>query len=171
MEPISYEQFKTMFASSHRAWHLEMRDVYRVEAEDLPFAKWLKGEHDDFKWFQEWLDHIREMTREGVKIERLRIVTEPHTDYIRWEASLSPRNIEAGEEIRYLTRQAVADIPLPAEDCWLFDDDRLVLSLFKPDGRSGGFAVEGDPALVDQYRRVRDLTWSRATPYEFYTTE
>ncbi|GAA4199370.1 hypothetical protein GCM10022252_51010 [Streptosporangium oxazolinicum] len=171
MEPITYEQFKNMFHSSRRAWHLELRDVYNVETEEIPFGKWLKGESDDLGWHQEWLDHLREVTTLGVRVERLRIVTEPHTRYIRWEMTLNPGNIEAGEEIRYLPRHEAEDIGFPAEDCWLFDDDGLVLSLFEPDGRSGGFALEDDPELIARYRTVRDQAWSRGIPHAVYVTE
>lgn len=104
----------------------------------------------------------------GVVVARARVVTEPHTDYVRWELALDPQNIDAGEDIRYLPRHSAEDIVLPTEDCWLFDDDRLVLSLFKPEGGSGGFARECDPDLIRQYRVACDQVWSRAVPYARY---
>ncbi|MBB5079836.1 DUF6879 family protein [Nonomuraea endophytica] len=171
MKPITYEQFKALFRSRRRAWHLELRDVYRVESEDIPFEKWLNGEHDSFEWLQDWLDHMRAVTGDGVSVERLRIVTEPHTDYVRWEMSFSHRNIEAGEQIRYLPRSEVVDMRFPPEDCWLFDDDTLVLSLFKPDGRSAGFAVEDDQSLIAQYQSVRDSTWSQGISHASYAVQ
>jgi hypothetical protein len=85
-----------------------------------------------------------------------------------WELALDPQNIKAGEEIRYLPCHHANDIDWPAGDCWLFDDDRLVLSLFKPDGRSGGFASEGDPYEVARYQAVRDALWPRAMPSAEY---
>lgn len=54
------------------------------------------------------------------------------------------------------------------EDCWLFDDDRLVLSLFKPDGGSGGFACAYDLDLIRQYRVVCNQVWLWAVPYAEY---
>jgi hypothetical protein len=95
-------------------------------------------------------------------------VTEPHTDYVRWELALDPQNIDAGEDVRYLPRHRAQGIVLPTEDCWMFDDDRLVLSLFKPEGGSGGFAREYDPDLIRQYRVVCNQVWSRAVPYAEY---
>jgi len=94
-------------------------------------------------------------------------VTEPHTDYVRWELALDPQNIDAGEDIRYLSRRRAEGIALPTEDCWLFDDVRLVLSLFgfKPEGGSGGFVRTYDPDLIRQYRVVCSQVWSRAVPY------
>lgn len=168
MEPITFQEFQDMLGASTRAFHLELRDVYSVEDEAVPFEKWLKGEPDDFAWRTEWLSFIKDVTTKGVKVERARVVTEPHTDYVRWELALDPQNIAAGEDIRYLPRRHTEGIVLPDEDCWLFDDERLVLSLFKPGGGSGGFAREADPDLIARYRSACDQVWSLAVPYSQY---
>lgn len=168
MERISLAQFEDMFRSCTRAFHLELRDVYRVEGERVPFERWLNGEPDDFAWHNDWLSFMKGVTTSAVTVQRVRVVTEPHTDYIRWEMALDPQNLEVGEDIRYLPRHRAEDITFPAEDCWLFDDNRLVLSLFTPEGGSGGFAKEPDPGLVAQYRDVRDQVWPRAIPYAEY---
>jgi hypothetical protein len=171
MVPITSDQFEAMFRPGVRAFHLELRDSYNVEQEEIPFEKWLEGVADDYQWRQEWLSFVRRVTRSGVKIHRVRVVTEPHTDYVCWEMALDPQNIEAGEEIRYLPRHQAVDISFPAEDCWLFDDHELVLSLFKPNGRSGGYAIEDAPDVVAAYRAVRDSVWPRAVPYGQYASE
>jgi hypothetical protein len=168
MEPITNQEFQDMIRASKRAFHLELRDVYEVEDEAVPFEKWLKDEPDDFAWRTEWLSFIEEVTTKGVVVERARVVTAPHSDYVRWELALDPQNIAAGENIRYLPRRHAEGIRLPDEDCWLFDNERLVLSLFKPDGGSGGFAREEDPELVKQYRAACDQVWSLAVPYSEY---
>lgn len=160
--PIRREGFRALFLSSRRAFHLELRDAYGVEEENGPFLAWLNGEPDDYQWRTSWLTHVRDVTAKGVSVQRLRVVTEPRTDYVRWEIALDPANIEAGEDVRYLPRNLAKDIQFPDEDCWLFDDDTLVLSLFQPDGRSGGFALANDSSLLDVYRNVRDAAWPRA---------
>lgn len=98
----------------------------------------------------------------------MRLVSLPHTDYTRWSLDVSPLNIGAGEDIRYLPRHLAEDVDLPDEDFWLLDDDVLVLSVFSPDGRSGGFARESDPELVRQCVAARDQVWERAIPYAQY---
>jgi Family of unknown function (DUF6879) len=170
-KPITDQQFQDRLRRSRHAFHLELRDSYRVEEEDIPFARWLRGEPDDYAWRRGWLSFTREVTATGTKIERVRVVTEPISDYTRWVLSVDPQNIEAGEEIRYLPRRLASGIDFPAEDYWLFDGDELVLSLFKPDGRSGGFAIQDDPVLVAQHREVRDAVWSRAIPYAEYVSK
>nr|WP_147267898.1 DUF6879 family protein [Spongiactinospora rosea] len=133
-----------------------------------PFQSWLKGEPDDHRWHDSWLRFVRAAVGRGTSIQRARVVTEPWSDYVRWAMTIDPLNLEAGEEIGYLPRQTVADISLPDEDYWLIDDDTLVLSLFEPDGSSGGLVLVRDEALINQCVQVRDLTWPRAVPYVQY---
>jgi hypothetical protein len=145
-----------------------LRDSYGVPDEVDPFRKWLKGERDDLRWHRSWLDFARDVIARGTAVQRVRVVTEPVTDYIRWEMSIDPQNLEVGEDIRYLPRHDAQDIQFPEEDYWVLDDDTVVLSLFMPDGASGGFALVDDAVLFAQCLTVRDQVWSRAIPYAQY---
>jgi hypothetical protein len=111
---------------------------------------------------------VREATAAGVQVQRVRLASRPHTDYIRWGLDVSPLNIKAGEDIRYLARDLASDIDLPEQDFWLLDDDMLVLSVFSADGRTGGFAWTSSPELLRQCIAVRDQAWKRAVPYAEY---
>src|SRR6516162_910587 len=148
MEPLSYEGFKTLALASKRAFHLEQRDAYNVAAEDEPFGRWLAGEPDDYAWHQDWLGFLRQATAAGVAVQRVRLASEPHADYIRWGLEVARLSTAAGEDIRYLPRHLAEGIRLPEEDFWLVDDDKLILSVFSADGRTGGFAWERRPELV-----------------------
>lgn len=168
MEPLSYEQFKAIALARKRAFHLELRDTYNVTGEDEAYARWLRGEPDDYAWHADWLSFIRAAMAAGTQVQRVRIATQPWTDYTRWGLAVSPLNIAAGEDIRYLPRHLAAGISLPAEDYWLLDDDLLILSVFSPDGRTGGFAWPDDPALLAQCIGVRDQVLELAVPYAKY---
>lgn len=168
MEPVSYEDFKALARARKRAFHLEQRDAYNVEPEDEPFGRWLRGEPDDYAWHADWLDFVRHATAAGVQVQRVRLASLPLTDYIRWGLDVSPLNIDAGEDIRYLPRHLAEDIKLPDEDYWLLNDDVLVLSVFSADGRTGGFARPSSTELLRQCAAVRDQVWERAVPYSQY---
>jgi len=168
MEPLSYDHFKALVRSSMRAFHLELKDSYNVAAEDEPFDKWQRGEPDDYAWHQDLLSFLRGVTAAGVRVQRVRIVSIPHTDYARWGLEIARLNAHAGEDMRYLPRQLTKDIGLPAEDYWLLDDDMLVLSVFSEDGRTGAFARETSPHMLRQCLAVRDEVWARAIPYAQY---
>ena len=168
MEPLSYEDFKAVAQSGKRAFHLERHDSYHVAAEDEPFGRWLAGDPDDYAWHQDWLGFLRQATAAGVAVQRVRLASEPHADYIRWGLEVARLSTAAGEDIRYLPRHLAEGIRLPEEDFWLVDDDKLILSVFSCDGRTGGFAWERSPELLRQCLAVRDQVWERAIPYAQY---
>ena len=168
MESVSYEHFKALACTRKRAFHLEQRDAYNVASEDEPFRRWLRGEPDDYAWHADWLSLVRQATAAGVRVQRVRLASVPHTDYIRWGLDVSPLNINAGEDIRYLPRHLAAGIDLPDEDYWLLGDDTLILSVFSAYGRTGGLARPSDPNLLGQCMAVRDQVLERATPYAQY---
>ncbi|MFE3280917.1 DUF6879 family protein [Nocardia sp. NPDC059239] len=162
-------EFGDMFRSCRKsAFHLEVQDVYETPEESEPFRKFLNGEPDDFAWLQGWFDLVRESSKRGVAFTRVRVVTVPHVDYVRWSLAVSPLNIEAGEDIRYLPRHLVNADDLTADDYWLFDDSTVAYTLFTPDGAAAGAAVTTDPVLVRRCAQVRDAVWRQAIPYAEY---
>ena len=168
VELLRPDDFHAIFRSSKRAFHLELKDSYNVAHEDEPFRKWLAGEPDSYEWRRPWLSFIREVTASGTAVQRVRIANVPHTDYFRWEIALSPQNIAAGEDVRFLPRSLANGITLPDDDCWMFDDEELVLSIFTPDGRTGAFVRDTDIRRIGEYRVARDRIWARAVPYDEY---
>ncbi|WP_067701017.1 DUF6879 family protein [Nocardia jejuensis] len=169
MRHLIGREFTDLFHACRRsAFHIEVQDSYSTPDESEPFRKFLHGQADDFAWLQGWLDLVRESTDRGVSVTRLRIVTVPHVDYTRWSLAVSPLNIQAGEDIRYLARHTVGPDAIPADDYWLFDDDTVAYTLFRPDGAAAGAATTTDPALVHRCVAIRDAMWSRANPYAEY---
>jgi hypothetical protein len=168
MEPLSYEEFKDLVRENKRAFHLELKDTYNVAAEDEPFGRWQRGEPDDYAWHQDWLGFLREVSAAGVQVQRVRLVSVPHTEYTRWGLDVAHLNVEAGEDMRYLPRHLAKDIDLPDDDYWLLDDDMLVLSVFSADGRTGGFARSTNLHLLRQCLAVRDHVWDLAIPFVGY---
>jgi Family of unknown function (DUF6879) len=168
VELLTSDDFRAVFRSSRRAFHLELKESYNVAREAEPFRKWRAGEPDSYEWRRDWLTFIREATEAGIVVQRVRIASVPPTDYLRWELALTPQNIEAGEDVRYLPRHLAQSVELPEDDCWLFDDDRLVLSIFTPDGRAGAFVRDTDGRKIAIYKRARRAIWPIAIPYSQY---
>ena len=168
MEEISLAEFCRLFCDHRRAFHLEMKEEYHVEEEDEEFRRFLAGETREPDWGSDWRDHIRDATTTGCAMQRVRIVSEPLNDYARFLLAHAAGSVAAGEDIRYLSRGKAAEIDLPVEDCWLFDDSKLVLVLFPEDGRRYGMHSVDDPELTARYVTVRDQVWKRAIPYSEY---
>jgi len=90
-------------------------------------------------------------SRVGSKIRRARVVSEPVTEYIRFEHAITADlNVAAGEQVRWLPRRRASDLALPGSDFWLFDDQLIIFNHFAGDGSwpPDGFATTTDPAVV-----------------------
>ncbi|MFE1596116.1 DUF6879 family protein [Nocardia sp. NPDC058705] len=166
------EDFLDLFRQAKReAFHLEVADDYDTPEESEPFRKFIANEPDDYEWFTPWLEHVRETTSRGVAVKRARVVTVPHTDYTRFAKHVARFNAEAGEDVRYVPRHTINADELTKDDWWLFDDERVAFTVFKPSGEWSGGAVTDDPVIVDYVRRVKNLVWSKATPLGEYSDQ
>jgi hypothetical protein len=152
----------------HSAFHLEVEDSYHTPSESEPFQAFIDGDPDDFEWHRPWLDLVGETTESGKRIERIRLVSVPHVAYTRWGLTVAPLNIEAGEDIRWLPRTLLNGLEITADDFWLIDRERVVFTVFTPDGTFSGGAETTDPVIVERCVRVRDQLWSVAIPHADY---
>ncbi|MEV7401016.1 DUF6879 family protein [Streptomyces sp. NPDC091267] len=172
MQLISSAERNQLFEGfAHDAFHLELRDDYSVPVEDGPYERWLRGEPDDGEWFASWSKLMERVTGTGRTVRRVRVVTEPHSQYIQWEHSLTLSNVQSGETIRWLPRHLLPpDLPLPVagNDWWLFDDKLLAVGHFDGSGRVLGSELIEAPSVVAECIRVRDALWDIATPHDRY---
>lgn len=111
---------------------------------------------------------VREATAEGRLFSRVRVVSVPLTDYIRFGMWVAGHTREAGDDIRYLTRDRADAAELPRHDFWLFDSHRLLLMKFDEDNRFIGAEVIEDPSVIVQHNYWRDAARHHAlSPDEF----
>jgi hypothetical protein len=90
-------QFTDLLAAAqHSAVHLEMRDAYDLG--DPYFTAWAVGEGFDRSERDEmWANILAGPISLGVVMRRARIVSEPVTDYVRYEHTITDGcNIAAG---------------------------------------------------------------------------
>lgn len=165
--------FTELWAACQRsAVHLELRDVYGVADEDADFAAWQAGRRCDLAdksaWWNDFHSAVSDAVARGVVVRRARVVSEPVTDYIRFEHSCTPQNIAAGEEVRWLPRRLASDILLPGNDLWLFDDSLIRFGLFSGDGALVAHELEDAPDVVKQCSGAFESVWARAIPHADY---
>jgi hypothetical protein len=104
-------------------------------------------------------------------VRRVRVITEPISEYIHFEYDSTPENLAAGEDIRWLPRRLVpADVifPLEGRDWWLFDNSFIAVGELDDHGRPLGSRISTDPALLGQCITVRDRLWLSAIPHTNY---
>ncbi|MFD7860254.1 DUF6879 family protein [Streptomyces microflavus] len=152
-------------SAEHSAVHLEMRDSYMADA---LFDMWRQGRDAELpEEYLQWRELVKETAARGVTLRRVRIVSEPVTDYIRWEHSLTARhNIAAGEVVRWLPRRLSSDLALPGNDLWLIDDERVLFHWFTGDGEWAGHEFNEDHATVKMVVASFEALWDRAIPHE-----
>lgn len=161
--------FEALFGSTKRsAVHLEMRDAYMLD--DPSFIAWREGRIllDDEE-SQAWRDLVRRTTARGVDVLRARIVSEPLSDYVRFEYDVTgPHNVAAGEQVRWLPRRHATDLALPGNDFWLFDDGVVLINHFAGDGTWTDTEAVTDPGVVKLCGSAFEAVWERATPHDEY---
>ena len=154
------------------AVHLEMRDVYAVAPESTQLATWREtGRRDtdpDAPYWRDWTELVRRAVARGVVVRRARIVSEPVTEYIRYEHAGTPVNLTIGEDVRWLPRRRASDLALPGNDFWLLDDRLVRFGYFAGDGSLTGHEVTDEPAVAKLCASAFEAVWARAIPHDNY---
>jgi hypothetical protein len=141
------------------AFRLETLPAYDSPRETEMLAAFMRGEivrlPDDFAWLRTVKSHCTS----GKTMQRVRIVRQPLTDYERFELSLYPQNIEAGEDIRICTDT------MSSPDFWIFDSHTAYILNYDVNGGFVGVDIAED---VVTYRRIRDLALENSVPFADY---
>jgi hypothetical protein len=167
------ERDQLLAACQREAVHLELRDSYALENEAERLARFKavgrRDEDNDAPDRRRWLALVSGVTGTGRRVRRARIVSEPVSDYIRYEWAGTNANVEAGEEIVWLPRRLASAIALPGNDFWLFDDTTAVFSVFTGRGEVAERQLTTDPGTLQLCRSAFEAVWAAATPHHSYT--
>ncbi|MFF5229647.1 DUF6879 family protein [Dactylosporangium sp. NPDC000521] len=161
--------FEELFANCHRsAVHMEMRDTYTPD--DEVYLRWKMNERVDIrKEFKDWYDLMVSTTARGVAVRRLRIVSEPITDFLRHEyESTADLNLAAGEDVRWLPRRQASDLAFPGNDFWVFDDEIVRFGHFAGDGTYLGMEIVTERTVAQFCVTSFEAAWARAIEHRNY---
>jgi hypothetical protein len=146
-----------------------MRDGY-IPTDPL-YAAWRADPTLDvaaLEHHQEWVSLVRDAVARGVTVRRARIVSEPVSEYIRYEHATTGMNLAAGEEVRWLPRRQASTIALPGTDFWLLDGTLVRFGHFDGDGNVQPEEWTEDESAADLCANAFDAVWARAVPHEDY---
>ena len=161
MTLLTGDDFRNLFQTfRYTAFRLEVRESY-YEKEQL--GQFLGGKRVDLSYMESWLALNVALRVEGKRMERVRVVSKPFSDYTRYGLWLCRYNTQAGEDIRYLDRKDAAG--LPDHDYWLLDSSRLYIVHFTDTDELLGAEPVEDPATIIQHGIWRDAAWQHAVPY------
>lgn len=105
---------------------------------------------------------MRAQTEAGKRFERVRLVDAPPTQGQRFLLATGMGNVEAGEDIRNMTRSEAERLRLPEYDFWLFDSKVVARFAFDGEDSTLGVYVTEDPAEVLAACQSRDAAWHHA---------
>lgn len=164
------QNFTSLF--EHRVFRLETLDYYDAENEREPYARFLAGESVDPAWRRPWQELVRGVRASGRVMQRVQIVTEPLSDYIRFSLlHAKPYNVEAGEDVRILNRAAASTANLLRCDYWLFDDDLAAVLLYDDAGRVERVALQNSEDVPVWLGTIRDEALRLSVPLAQYVAE
>ncbi|WP_406316306.1 hypothetical protein OHA77_04420 [Streptosporangium sp. NBC_01639] len=152
----------------HVAFRLEVRDRYNEPSEAATVRAFLDSGEMDGSLLATWAATISQRTKDGQRMERVRVVSEPHSDYTRFGLALAAHNTAAGEDIRYLPRDQAVGLDLPDHDFWLIDSTTLLILRFGDDDVLLGADLVTDPAVVVKHCYYRDVARHYAAPWIEY---
>jgi hypothetical protein len=104
-----------------------------------------------------WTMNVKKTTSAGLLWARVRVVSVPLTRYSQFGLWACQKNIEAGDDIRYVARSDAEQLDLPRHDYWLFDSHKLALMHYNDDDQFLGFELVDDPAMIVQHNYWRDV--------------
>ena len=170
---ISFEQLVQDFDSlfRYRVFRLETLDYYYAPNEREPYARFRAGQPVDPAWREPWKRLVRDVRASGRIMQRVHVVSEPVSDYIRFELlHVYPANLEAGEDVRVIGKRESAG-QLPTADYWLFDDDQVALLVYDDYGSVQYVKTYRDAEHVEAALRGRGEALRLATPLARYVAE
>ncbi|GAA4235875.1 hypothetical protein GCM10022254_44140 [Actinomadura meridiana] len=165
---LDREGWTELFESaSSRLDHLELRDSYNVDTESPAYRLWRENQDRPRPPRESyWQGLIADTVQRGVIVRRLRVVSLPPTEYIRFEHAGTWQTVEAGESVRWLPRHEAAGLLAPSNDFWLVDSERIMFNLFDGDGRPNGRFLTDEVLVAKAISGAFEALWELATPHE-----
>lgn len=120
---------------------------------DLVFVKkYMDGEILDESFNEEWHNDLKNWSKAGKKIQRIRVLPTEFTDYNRFEVMAYQMNILAGEEYFFINEKQynliLKDYNLSG-DFWILDDYKVLKLIY--DDKNDYVRTEVDIENVDKY--------------------
>jgi hypothetical protein len=161
------DRFTGLF--QREAFRLETLDWYDSPGTDERVRRFLAGQPDDPAIRAGWDELLAEARAAGKRMSRVHVVTEPLSDYLRFELDFYRGSAAAGEDIRILPRSRVTGLDLPGFDFWLMDGTTAAVMTYGDRGLWLGVQVVTDPGFAARCRTWRDTAMACAMTLRDYT--
>ncbi|MUL42045.1 hypothetical protein FZ103_12805 [Streptomonospora sp. PA3] len=170
-KPIGWDEVEHLFAEFRSTvFRLETLQRYEAPTEKAAFQNFLAGDIPGSPDLDDWHAELREGIRRGRSYRRVHVVTEPLTDYVRFECAWAYRsNAAAGEDIRILAvEEGRWPEGVPRLDYWLFDSRLMLVMNYSDGGVLESTELVDDPQTVAAAEAWRDRALRLSVPYTEY---
>lgn len=166
MELISAEQRSALIWAGRPFLKLELRDRYAVD--DELFDAWRRGDQTTVtEKLDPWREKVAAEVAAGRRLRRVRVVSEPLSEYQRMLFDTSGPGVDAGEELRWLPRRATSALPLPGNDCFVLDD-KVIFNVLGGNDERTEIQLHTEPAVVQFCKDAFAGAWALAIPHREY---
>jgi hypothetical protein len=155
---------------------VEALDHYGVPDDDLMFSLWRRGDEptaEQLSGYAGWFGQVREAAHRGVQIDRVHVVPETLTPYLRFEIEFAYRRFcqPNGENVWILQREVhPALASRVVQDFYLIDEERVLLPKYNSLNNFVGLQETGESSTVELHRALREDLLKSALPLEqFYS--
>jgi hypothetical protein len=154
----------------HTAYRLELLPAYDEASEAAALASFIAGrEPDIYPGRRGWLERVRSAREAGKVMQRVHVVAEPLSDYLRYEIGWAySQSQDAGEDIRILPADQAPAAITEAVDYWLFDSRTLVRMEYDDRGRLARLDRAAGPDEIVAGCYARDAALHFAIPLSAY---
>jgi hypothetical protein len=154
-------------------FRLETLQSYGNSGEDPALAAFEASEpHLITPGKREWIALVAERTAAGCGMRRVHVVSEPITDYLRFELTWGYQpNVEAGEQIGIIPVPPGKQWPLELPkrtDFWLFDLTVLYVLRYDENGAWHSTEQVTELVAIEAARRWREAALRLAVPWREY---
>lgn len=170
MEFISPQRRVELIGRTRHLLKLELRDNYAVDARDL--VAWRSGHFDEIQEsYGAWRDEVAAWVTAGRTLRRVRVVSEPLSDYQQMAVRFSGTAVDAGEDLRWLPRRLVSTVLLPGNDFFVLDGKTAMFNVLDGADDRAEIQLCDEPDVVSMCLTAFDEAWTLATPHHRYRGE
>jgi hypothetical protein len=170
MESISVQRRRELITQTSDQLKLELRDSYRVDQEDL--EAWRAGDYIALEAsYGGWRDEVAAMAASGRTLRRVRVVSEPLSEYQQMAVRFSGAAVEAGEDLRWLPRRLTSTLALPGNDCFVLDGKLAMFNVLDGDNDRFEIQLYDDVEVVRFCLQAFESAWALAVPHREFRPE
>ncbi|MGQ0775695.1 MAG: DUF6879 family protein [Pseudonocardiales bacterium] len=164
---ISVAQRGELIENTQRVLKVELRDNYAVDR--TLFAAWQAGDSDAVaRAAQASRDKVAARVAAGMSLRRVKVVSEPLSEYQRFAFDYSAHAVDAGEDIRWVPRRLVSTLLLPGNDCFVLDDELVIFNVLDGANNRAEQQLYRDAGVVKLCRDSFDAAWAVSIPHREY---